>query len=260
MGKNKKKEYLMKLLATAALAAAGLLAGIEACDPQMLIAGHEGNRKCVYKDSRGIPTIGIGFNLQNYGAKSELAAVGADYSKIIDGSECLSEQQVSELFLKYSLPQAQAESKRAISNYNSLCCNVKNVIDDLSFNLGGQLSSFGTFDSLIEQGKWEAAGNDLAGTAWCGQVGRRCPDDVGRIKNGCGGPGPGPSPGPSGCSDCVNCVKGGGGQGCLSKCESCGSACTNCIKFGGGKACASKCGGSDDAPLTLTLLPEFAKN
>ena len=56
------------------------------------------------------------------------------------------------------------------------------------------------------------------------------------------GPSPGPSPGPPvQCSACKTCVKYGGGQGCLSQCQGCGSNCVNCIKGGGGTACASKC-------------------
>ena len=49
------------------------------CDARSLISRHEGKhmgkRLCVYKDTRGIPTIGIGYNLQNPGARAALASV-----------------------------------------------------------------------------------------------------------------------------------------------------------------------------------------
>lgn len=57
----------------------------------------------------------------------------------------------------------------------------------------------------------------------------------------CAGSGPSPGPGPSPGGSCQNCINGGGGKACASKCSSCGSSCVNCIKYGGGKACASRC-------------------
>ena len=40
------------------------------CPPiATLIAQHEGNETCVYTDSVGVKTIGIGFNLQTYVAR-----------------------------------------------------------------------------------------------------------------------------------------------------------------------------------------------
>lgn len=38
-------------------------------------------------------------------------------------------------------------------------------------------------------------------------------------------------------SSCCNCVKGGGGKACASKCTSCSSACQTCVKYGGGTGC-----------------------
>src|SRR3990172_5316451 len=41
----------------------------------------EGKKSKAYLDSRGIPTIGIGFNLQRADARQLLKDVGADYNK-----------------------------------------------------------------------------------------------------------------------------------------------------------------------------------
>lgn len=49
---------------------------------------NEGYLSCVYKDSKGIPTVRVGFNLQ----------VGADYNAILSGRECLRDNQIRELF------------------------------------------------------------------------------------------------------------------------------------------------------------------
>ena len=43
---------------------------------------------------------------------------------------------------------------------------------------------------------------------------------------------------------CENCVKNGGGRGCVSRCGAAGFSCTNCLNYGGGRGCLSKCSGS----------------
>ena len=116
----------------------------------------------------------------------------------------------------------------------------------MDYNLGDAgFASFNGFIGLINKKDWAGAAADGKRTAWCGQVGNRCTEDMNRVAQGCGGPSPGPSPpspsppGPS--SGCKACVAGGGGEACETKCEHCGSTCTNCIKGGGGKACADRC-------------------
>lgn len=53
--------------------------GTEQCDAGSLIRVHEGTRKCVYTDSTGHKTIGVGFNLDQSGAKTAIEAVGANF-------------------------------------------------------------------------------------------------------------------------------------------------------------------------------------
>jgi len=54
-----------------------------------MIAEAEGKRTCMHHDSLGIPTIGIGFNLKRSDAPSLINGVGANYNKVLAGSECL---------------------------------------------------------------------------------------------------------------------------------------------------------------------------
>lgn len=209
------------------------------CDARALITKHEGKRACVYTDTQGHPTVGIGYNLDNSGARSALSAVGANYDKVRAGSECLTDSQIMKLF-QPSYNSAVKEAERVVSSFGSLCCGVQEVMTDMTYNLGS-LSSFNTFVSLINQRKWSEAAQDGRGTLWCRQVGNRCTEDMSMVQQGCGGPAPGPSPGPSPTSSCIQCIDGGGGAACESRCTQCGSACESCIKGGGGKACASRC-------------------
>jgi len=54
-----------------------------------MIAEAEGEESCVYNDSLGIPTIGIGFNLERSDAPALIAGLGLDYDSVLDGSTCL---------------------------------------------------------------------------------------------------------------------------------------------------------------------------
>jgi GH24 family phage-related lysozyme (muramidase) len=237
------------------------------CDARSLITRHEGKENCVYKDTMGIPTIGIGYNLQNPGARSTINGLSGhpDYDDVLSGKTCLTDGQVKELF-EPSYQSAVSGAKRAVSSYSSLCCDVQEVMTDMDYNLGDAgFSSFHEFISLINAGQWSEAAQDGKQTAWCRQVGSRCTEDMGRVAKGCGSPGPGPSPKPpppppkppppkppppppkppppppSPSGGCKACVSGGGGKACESKCKACGSACTACIEGGGGKACAERC-------------------
>ena len=50
-----------------------------------MIERHEGKRNRVYSDSVGIPTIGIGFNLNRADATDRLKSLGLDYNKVRNG-------------------------------------------------------------------------------------------------------------------------------------------------------------------------------
>lgn len=54
----------------------------EACDPKPMIMRHEGKKECVYLDTKGIKTIGVGFNMQNKEAPAVFASIGADYNSL----------------------------------------------------------------------------------------------------------------------------------------------------------------------------------
>lgn len=155
------------------------------CDGRNLIAKHEGKKDCVYIDTRGHPTVGIGFNLDASGAKAAIAAVGADYDSIRSGKTCLTDAQVMQLF-EPSYQSAVTEASSDVSSYGSLCCDVQNVITDMAYNLGGAgLASLDTFISLINSQSWAKAAADGKGTRWCTQVGSRCAEDMAYVAKGC---------------------------------------------------------------------------
>jgi len=209
-----------------------------ACDARSMITRHEGKRDCVYTDTMGHPTVGIGYNLDNPGARQAIEALGADYDDVRSGAQCLTDSQVMKLF-EPSYQSAVSGAKRAVSTFSSLCCGVQEVMVDMDYNLGDAgFASFSGFIGLVNDKDWAGAAADGKNTAWCSQVGSRCTDDMARVAKGCEGPAPGPSPHSGGCRACVT---GGGGVACAARCTSCSADCLNCIRHGGGKACADRC-------------------
>lgn len=137
------------------------------------IKDHEGYRPHVYKDSLGIPTIGIGFNLTRPDAKKIAQQVGANYQNILVGREDLSDEQIKEIF-KITLGIAYKDAKQWIPNFDGLPKNIKLAILDLSFNMGyTRLSKFIKTREHILSGNYKEAAIELQKSKWATQVGKR---------------------------------------------------------------------------------------
>ena len=170
------------------------------CDPKPLIIRHEGKKACVYLDTKGIKTIGVGYNMQNKDAPEVFKEIGADYKKFENGPvtkwnvpcncssvPCLTEEQIEDL-LDISLKTAIADAQKVIATFDSLCCPVQNVMVDMSFTLGGPgFAQFTTFAALVTHQYWKAAGDDLTVSKWCmEQATSRCMEDANVVRDGCG--------------------------------------------------------------------------
>jgi lysozyme len=159
------------------------------------IAEYEGKREYMYHDSKGIPTIGIGFNLERGGAASSIAEVGADYDELMKGEPTsdeaatmseeeqarrrLTEDQIRQLFLK-DLANAVSDAESALGGaFSELEDPRQFVVVDMIFNLG--IGGFGHFHkaiAAIEAENWEEAGAQMKDSHWYSQVGPRAEKDV----------------------------------------------------------------------------------
>ena len=141
---------------------------------------NEGYRTCVYKDSKNIPTIGVGFNLEKFGAKSEIESVGADYNAVLNGSKCLDDRQIEELFNK-DMSSAVSCIEGWLSSLSRLSESAQSALADMAFNLGcGQLREFSSLKNAVSQSPpdYDAAVSSMKDSLWCRQVGSRCERDV----------------------------------------------------------------------------------
>ena len=138
-------------------------------DTPSMIERHEGRRNEVYKDSLGIPTIGIGYNLRNATAKEDLAKVGANLKEVLRGKQ-LSDDQVNELF-RMSLDRALKDAKSYYPEFDKLPDAAKGVLVDMSFNLGlTKLKGFKDLKTALGKGNYNAAADAMIDSAWYKQV------------------------------------------------------------------------------------------
>lgn len=138
-----------------------------------LIKKHEGVRPRIYKDSLGIPTVGIGFNMLRPDAPAVLRSIGADYNKILSGETELTNKQMQDLF-NICLKIAYADAKKYIPTFDNLPKNIKLGLLDMSFNLGyGRLHKFVKTRDHILKGDYKSAAAELQNSKWAKQVGSR---------------------------------------------------------------------------------------
>ena len=145
---------------------------------------NEGYYKCVYKDPDGIPTVGVGFNLEKFGARQEIESVGANYNAVLNGSQCLDDSQIERLF-NMDMDSAVSCASSWLSNWSELSTSVESAVADMAFNLGCVgLEQFRTFKSDLENKEFDAAAADMQNSLWCRQVGSRCSRDVDCVRSG----------------------------------------------------------------------------
>lgn len=158
---------------------------------------NEGERDRMYHDSMGIPTIGIGFNLQRSDSPAILQKIGANFDAVMAGA-ALTSQQVAALF-QYSFAPIVDEARASLEpfHYDSMSDARRFVICDLVFNLGAagwnefqqtraaidQACHAGrTGDTANEHAFFATAANGLEASAWYGQVGNRAKRDVAMMR------------------------------------------------------------------------------
>ena len=154
------------------------------CDSiQSMVAWAEGKRSCVYKDSLGIPTVGIGFNMRRSDARSIFSKNGINYDSVLNGSVCLTEAQITSLF-NNDLAWAQSGAKSCVGSFSSQNKCVQNVLIDMTFNMGkSSLCGWPNFVAQLGRKDMAGAAANMKSTKWCGQVGRRCTRNVDLVRS-----------------------------------------------------------------------------
>jgi len=143
-----------------------------------LIRNHEGCEYTVYKDTKGLLTIGIGFNLEAPGAQAICQNLGIDYAGICSGAVALTDDQVNAIF-GIQLNTAVQQAQQIVTGFDALPDPVQAVVVDMVFNMGAVgFSEFHQTIAALNAQNYAAAANDMQQSAWYGQVGDRAVQDV----------------------------------------------------------------------------------
>lgn len=145
---------------------------------------NEGVRRTRYFDSLGIPTVGVGFNLQRADARQKIVALGYDYDAVLDGSQSLSDAAVDSL-LADDVEAAFASAARLVANFDALNDARQAVVVDMIFNLGA--ASFMRFTgtiAAIEAADFARAAAQMADSKWARQVGGRARRNIDAMASG----------------------------------------------------------------------------
>lgn len=108
-----------------------------------------GDRMLMYHDSRGIPTVGYGRNLQDSGISF----------------------QEAELLLANDIEQAERECSLLFFSWYSLPADCQTVLVCLCFNMGiAHLRTFTKMIGYVARGNYPKAADELLNSLWAHQV------------------------------------------------------------------------------------------
>lgn len=174
--------YSREKTARAGLAAAALSGALAAASPPVgfvpseefkaTLARHEGYMPSPYRDSEGILTVGIGFNLERPNAGALLKRHGIELSDVLQGRRKVTEEEAWAL-AESDLQTATSDARSLFPGFDSAPVGVQEVLVNMSFNLGRKrLSGFKKLQAAVAAGDWEAASREMLDSKWAAQVGR----------------------------------------------------------------------------------------
>ena len=138
-----------------------------------LTSKFEGYSDSVYKDSKGIPTIGYGTNLKEPQNLLILQKLGYDPKQLLTGRQKIKETDAKTV-LERGLEQALSDARQFLPNFDQQPLKVKQVIVDMSYNMGlSKISHFNGLRSALLNNNYKLAKQHMIGSHWFKQVGKR---------------------------------------------------------------------------------------
>lgn len=128
----------------------------------------EGFRSNVYTDTKGNPSIGYGFNLNDPNMRKMVPA------DVIAGARPLSQPEADKIFMaRYN--QAARDAYSYLGNdFMALDPAQQASIVDMSYNLGAtELNKFVKLKAAINRKDWTGAASEMKNSDWYKQTGRR---------------------------------------------------------------------------------------
>ena len=135
---------------------------------------NEGNKSTVYKDTKGIDHIGIGFNLEDNANRKFLKKEGININELLGGRK-LTERENKTLYNR-SLTQAFKDAQSYDPNFAKRPEAVKMTLVDMAFNLGlTKLNKFEKMKEGLMNNDYNTAADEMIDSNWYKQVKDRGP-------------------------------------------------------------------------------------
>ena len=142
-----------------------------------LITRHEGYRTRIYKDTRNIPTVGVGHNV----VANPLPENMAEY--LHDNGE-ITPAMVEEL-LENDVAHAIDGCKKLYPVFLTFSENRQNALCDFVFQVGlGTAKTFKHTNTCINTGDWDGAADNLMDSEYAKQVPKRAQEICDLIRKG----------------------------------------------------------------------------
>ena len=144
----------------------------------------EGFSYKVYRCTMGFLTIGYGFNLEASSAKSIMTNMGLDHNAYITGQKEMDKATAQRLFdYQYNEKIAYVDKNFPGLIYSSQ----REVLIDMSFNIGSIPSTFVKFRQAIQNNDVKAMAIEILDSNYCSQVKTRCLKNAIKLLNDASG-------------------------------------------------------------------------
>jgi lysozyme len=154
---------------------------IDACIP--VLSDHEGRDLHVYPDSLGIKTIGVGFNLEQPGARETIEKMGADYDALLAGTADLTDEQCDSLLTQCIISNVEW-LVQIFPDFSTYSLGRRVTLVDMSFMGESHFKEFTNMIASVRAKDWYRAAEEALDSKWARQVGKRSTDDAQALREG----------------------------------------------------------------------------
>lgn len=144
---------------------------------------HEVADSQVYTDPDGHSTIGIGFDLDEVGARERLEGLGANFESVLDGTESLTETQIEELF-NQDIDHSITTARSIFPDLDAYPANKQVAIIDMVYDLGERdFKKLDTVIDAIKQQHWADASTKMQESALFNQLSHRATEEISLMRD-----------------------------------------------------------------------------
>jgi lysozyme len=159
-------------------------------DVKAYITKHEAECLNAYKDSLGIWTMGVGFNIERSGADEAMRNAGVNPDVIRaaieeakkagkDKTPELIDKRRSQALLQADVLACQDDLHKLFPKFDAMPEEARTVLLDMRFQLGpSRLRGFANTLKAFADGRWRDAGAGIKSSMMYKQVSKRCDENI----------------------------------------------------------------------------------